>query len=54
MLSVREISENIEQETLAPWAAKSSQAVRDSEELPMICARLSSVIGTGSSQYSFS
>ena len=32
MLSVREISENIEQETLAPWAAKSSQAVRDSEE----------------------
>ena len=32
MLSVRKISENIEQETLAPWAAKSSQAVRDSEE----------------------
>ena len=32
MLSVREISENIEQETLAPWATKSSQAVRDSEE----------------------
>ena len=26
------LSENIEQETLAPWAAKSSQAVRDSEE----------------------
>lgn len=32
MLSVRKISENIEQETLAPLAAKSSQAVRDSEE----------------------
>lgn len=32
MLPVRAISENIEQQTLAAWAAKSADAMRDTEE----------------------